>query len=190
MKRLSLFVMALVLLVVPASAHSGHTAVFTISSGFAHPLSGLDHLAAMLAVGLLSTIGGGARIWAWPMSFVAAMVVSGFAAHGGLHAPMIEPAIATSVLVLGLAIALAVEAPIWAGAAIVAAFGMAHGLAHGMEAPAQGFAHYAAGFTAATVLLHLSGLAGGLALSRYGTRIPARVLGGATAVFGLVLLVG
>lgn len=189
MKRIPLAAYALTMLVVPASAHVGHGGAFTAATGFAHPFSGLDHLAAMLAVGLLSAIGGGARIWAWPAAFVAAMLGSAIGAHGGFQLPMVEPAIAASVLVLGLAVALAARAPVWLGAAVVAAFGVAHGFAHGAEAPAHGFAQYATGFTAATALLHLIGLAGGLAMSRAAGLVPVRILGGATAVLGLVLLV-
>jgi len=181
-------ILALMLSATPAAAHVGHGVAFSGGEGFAHPFSGLDHVAAMIAVGLWSVIGGGRRVWAWPAAFVATMLASAAAAKAGLALPHVEPAISASVLVLGLLVAAAVSAPVWLGAVVVAAFAVAHGHAHGAEAPAAGFALYAAGFAAATALVHLAGIAGGQALERLAGRMPVRALGGATAALGLVLL--
>lgn len=189
MTRLTLAIALSVALASPAMAHVGHGSAFTAMTGFAHPFSGLDHIAAMLGVGLWSVVGGGKRVWAWPLAFVAAMLAAAIAARAGLGLPIVEPAIAASVLILGIAIALTIEAPVWLGAAVVSVFAMAHGTAHGAEAPGGSFAAYAAGFAAATALLHAVGLASGVAMCRAGGMVPVRVLGGMTAALGLVLLV-
>ncbi len=172
-----------------ASAHTGHETGFSLIDGALHPLGGLDHLAAMVAVGIWAALAGGKRIWVWPVAFVVMMLVGGFIGHAGIGLPAVEPAIALSVVVLGLAVALGLQAPVAAGAALIGAFALFHGHAHGAEAPATGWYGYAAGFATSTALLHVAGIAIGLAIARLATRRPAQAIGMVTALLGIVLMV-
>ena len=142
------------LLPTAALAHAGIAAHGSFFSGIVHPLGGIDHLAAMIAVGLWAAMIGGNRIWIWPAAFVGAMIGGGILGYSGLHLPFVEPTIAASALVLGLAIAFAVRAPIGIGVALIAAAGIFHGHAHGMEAPAGDWWGYVTGFVLATAMLH------------------------------------
>jgi urease accessory protein len=173
----------------PALAHVGTGDHVSFMHGFAHPLGGLDHLAAMIAVGLWAGIAGGRRVWAWPLAFVVMMVVGGLLGRAGVALPMVEPAIALSVVVLGLLVALMVQVPVALGAALVAAFAIFHGHAHGAEAPETGWLGYAAGFIIATALLHTVGNGIARLMERGASLIPVRAIGAATAVLGVVLLV-
>lgn len=172
----------------PAFAHVGQHLGFSAASGFAHPLMGIDHLAAMIAVGLWSAMAGGKRIWIWPAAFVVAMLIGGFISHVGIELPQVEPVIALSVVALGMLVATGVSAPIPVGAALIAAFAIFHGHAHGAEAPADGWAGYALGFAVATALLHAVGIGAGLGLQRAVGTLPVRALGAATAVLGVFIL--
>lgn len=175
------------LLTTPVFAHTGvSTQTGTFFSGLLHPLSGLDHLAAMISVGLWASVAGGARVWAWPLAFVSAMIVGGILGFSGVALPAAEPVIAASVIVLGLAVTSALNAPIWIGAAVVAAMAVFHGHAHGTEAPGGDWVWYALGFVAATAALHGSGIALAHLLRR---EWPVRLVGNATTALGIVLLV-
>jgi urease accessory protein len=171
-----------------AAAHPSFDHSFSFAAGLNHPLNGLDHLLAMMAVGLWAALSGGRRIWIWPLAFVASMLIGGALAREGLALPNIEPAIATSVVILGLAIALLLKLPAEAGAFLISLFGAAHGYAHGLEAPGTGWAFYAAGFALATALLHITGIAGGLLIERRANIWVPRTIGALTAVAGLALL--
>ena len=173
-----------------ASAHTGLETGFSLIDGALHPLGGLDHLAAMISVGLWAALAGGRRVWVWPVAFVLMMLVGGFIGHAGIAFPAVEPAIALSVIVLGLAVALGIKAPLAAGAVLIGAFALFHGHAHGAEAPAEGWLGYAAGFATATALLHVVGIAIGLAIARLTSRRPAQVIGAATAALGVFLMIG
>jgi len=169
-----------------ASAHTGHHAVAGFSSGFGHPFSGLDHLLAMIAVGLWATQQGGRALWAVPAAFVAAMLAGGALAWMGLPLPHVETGIAVSVLVLGLLVAMRRRWGAVIGMAIAAGFALFHGYAHGLEMPqASSPALYAAGFTLATALLH----AAGVAASRVGRR-AIQGAGMAIAASGAAMLLG
>jgi urease accessory protein len=172
-----------------ATAHTGLETGFSLIDGALHPLGGVDHLAAMISVGLWAALAGGKRIWVWPVAFVVMMLVGGFIGHAGIELPAVEPVIALSVIVLGLAVALGVQAPLAVGAVLIGAFALFHGHAHGAEAPATGWYGYAAGFAASTALLHMVGIAIGLGIARLAKRGPAQVIGAATAALGLFLLV-
>jgi urease accessory protein len=171
-----------------AGAHPSLDHSFSFAGGLSHPLSGLDHLLAMIAVGFWAALSGGRRIWIWPLAFIASMLLGGALAREGLALPNIEPAVATSVVILGLAIALLLKLPAAAGAFLIALFGAAHGYAHGLEAPATGWAFYAAGFAFATAALHLTGIASGLLIERKEHAWVPRTIGALTAVAGLALL--
>jgi urease accessory protein len=189
MKRIAL-AGALALVATPALAHVGTGAHFSALTGFEHPFGGLDHVAAMVAVGLWSALGGGRRVWIWPVAFVSAMIGGALLGHAGVEIPLVEPAIAASLVVLGLLVALAVHAPVAVGAGVIALFAIVHGHAHGAEAPDASFAAYVLGFATATAILHAVGIAIGLGAEKLVGRVPVRILGAATAALGLVLLVG
>ena len=173
----------------PALAHVGVGDHFSFMHGFQHPLGGLDHLAAMIAVGLWGAVAGGRRVWVWPLAFVAMMIVGGTVGRAGVVLPMVEPAIALSVVILGVLVAATVRVPVALGAAIVAVFAIFHGHAHGAEAPESGWLGYAAGFVIATALLHAVGIGVARLLDRGAGLVPIRAIGAATAVLGVFLLV-
>jgi urease accessory protein len=175
-----------------AQAHTGVGATDGLASGFGHPLGGLDHVLAMLGVGLWAAQQGGRRTWLLPLGFMAVMIGGAALGAAGVALPFAERGIALSVLVLGALIAGCVRLPALAGALLVGAFAIVHGHAHGAEMPTTvGALRYASGFLASTALLHAAGIGLGLALQR-GTAGPrlTRALGAATAVAGLLLLVG
>jgi urease accessory protein len=160
-----------------------------LSAGFAHPLSGVDHALAMIAVGLLAARGRGRSMWLLPLTFIALMVVGGMLALAGMHVPMIEQGIAASVLVLGILVALATGIPLGATLGLVGLFAIFHGYAHVIERDVtQSFASYAFGFILATALLHGVGIAIGLAASRPHGIALWRLGGAAIAGTGLLLL--
>lgn len=150
---------AAIALTTPALAHTGHGAAAGFAAGFTHPLLGLDHVLAMLAVGVLAARQGGRAVLAIPAGFVAALLVGGIAGFAGLALPLVELGIVGSIVVLGLAIVFAERIPAAAAIALAAAFGLFHGHAHGTELAESAFASAAAGFVLATVLLHVAGLA-------------------------------
>ena len=160
--RFSLYALPFLLLPSVAQAHPGHGAATGLASGLAHPLLGLDHLCAMIAVGLWSAQRGGRALWAVPLAFVAAMAMGATAATGGHAIPFAEQGIAASVLILGILIAAAIRLPLAASVLLVGAFALFHGFAHGAEIPANvsGLA-YGAGMLATTVGLLPVGIAAG-----------------------------
>jgi urease accessory protein len=175
MHRTAPRIAAALLALVPtvAFAHPGHEGVSPIS-GFMHPLGGVDHIMAMVAVGLLAARLGGRALWLVPASFVAAMAVAGVAAMAGMGLPYVEAGITVSVVVLGAVVAFGVAMPVAFAMGLVAFFAVFHGYAHGVEMPAaiSGLA-YGVGFIAATTTLHGIGLGLGLAIA--GRRVRAEV---------------
>jgi urease accessory protein len=159
-----------------------------VVNGFLHPLTGLDHICAMVAVGVWAAQRGGRMLWLVPATFVSLMVVGGILGIGGAGIPWFEQGIAASVLVLGLFIAGAVRLPLAVSAAVVGLFGLFHGYAHGVEMPetASG-ASYAAGFVLATAGLHMTGVGVGLAAQRFNSARLVRLAGGAIAMAGVYL---
>ncbi|WP_353192492.1 HupE/UreJ family protein [Pandoraea pnomenusa] len=168
--------------------HPGHSAASSFAAGFLHPLTGADHLCAMIVVGLWSSLTS-RRVWLAPIAFVAMLAVGGLL--GMSHAftlPGVEPMIAVSLLVLGLMLATRAQLPGWAGAGIVGTFAVFHGFAHGAELPNEASAmHYMAGFLLATGLLHGSGIAAGVALRNRAVWVP-RMLGAGVLAYGATLL--
>src|SRR5262249_50555066 len=134
-----------------------------LTAGLAHPFGGLDHVLAMVAVGLWAAQLGGRALWLVPTGFVAAMVGGAALGWAGLGAIPADAGILASVLLLGLRVAFAVRWPLPLGLVVVGAFALCHGYAHGSELPAGGDAlAFAAGFALATALLHGVGIAAGL----------------------------
>jgi urease accessory protein len=137
-----------------ALAHPGDHAG-GLAHGFAHPFLGIDHLLAMLIVGIWAArLSGGAR-WLLPGVFVSFMGIG--AALGGIALPFVEPMILLSVLVFGLATVLAKRLPLWIGSALVALFALYHGHAHFTEMPDTSAVGFLVGMLLATALLHLTG---------------------------------
>jgi urease accessory protein len=161
--------------------------------GFNHPITGIDHVLAMVAVGVLAAQLGGRALCLVPLSFVAVMTVAGALGMAGTPLPLAELGIALSVVVLGLAIASPRRLSALAAVTLVGFFALFHGYVHGAEMPAEISAFsYAAGFLAATALLHAIGAGLGLALSLDEGRIGPRVVqagGAAMALFGAAVLV-
>lgn len=178
---------ALLLAPAMAFAHPGH-GDNGLMAGIAHPLTGMDHLLAMLAVGLWAAQQKGAARWALPCTFVATMLIGGLLGFEGLQLPALESGIAASVLALGLAVALAVRPPLVLAVVATAGFALFHGVTHGLELPEMSSPWaYAAGFVAATAALHAAGFA--LVRLLPGAAAPVvRVLGGLSALAGVWLL--
>ena len=133
-------------MLVCSAAAQAHTDLGTASgllTGFMHPLFGLDHLLAMVAVGIWGATLGRPLVWAVPVAFPMLMVVGGMLGISGVPLPYVETGIAVAVVVLGLAIAAALRAPVGVALAIVALFGVFHGFAHGTELPGTARSHRA-----------------------------------------------
>lgn len=164
----------------PAMAHVQVGVAGGLVSGFLHPLSGADHLIAMVAVGIWGAVLGNPAIWVLPITFPLVMTLGGVIGIAGVPLPQTEVVVGLSGLALGALVAMRVKAPLWAAGILVALFATFHGHAHGAELPnAANPLAYAVGFVAATGLLHLCGIALGVA-----TRWPAglRAIQGVGAV--------
>lgn len=172
-----------------AQAHPGHIGHGNgLSNGLLHPFSGVDHLCAMLGVGLWAAQRGGRALWVVPLAFVSMMALGGVLGAQGLTMPWAEQGIAASIFVIGLFIAAAARLPLFASAIIVGSFALFHGFAHGAEMPpgANGLT-YGFGFFLATVALHLCGIGLGILSQRLESPRALRVLGCLMAIFGISL---
>jgi len=189
MKRLVLTLLVLTLGSSAAFAHVGHGSTASFAAGFGHPLGGLDHVAAMVVVGLWAALKGGRALWLWPAAFVGVMSIGGLLGMAQVAVPFVEPAILASVVALGLLVAIAIDVPVAAGVAIIGAFALFHGHAHGTEVAAgiSGF-EYMAGFAAATAALHLAGIGFAQATTRFAMRPLVRIAGAACVVLGVALV--
>ncbi|MGI9366060.1 MAG: HupE/UreJ family protein [Rhizobiaceae bacterium] len=191
-KRLTAILTVLLsLFAFPALAHSGGGYGGGFIAGFAHPILGWDHVAAMVAVGLWGAFLGAPAIWILPVVFPLVMAVGAAAGIAGLPVPAVETGIALSAVVLGLMILLAVRPPIWIASVIVGTFAIFHGYAHGIELPStvNAFA-YAVGFVVSTGMLHLIGIAFGLLVKWPVGRVAVRGAGGVISLAGLAFLTG
>lgn len=170
-----------------ANAHPGHGG--GLMAGIAHPLFGLDHVLAMVAVGVWAFQLGGRAKWLVPASFVALMAVAGGVGMAGIGLSMVEIGIAASVLILGLLIAFSVRVTPAIGAGIVALSAIFHGHAHGAEMPLLGSAwQYGIGFVLATAALHGLGLALGKGLDKQS--LVLRATGAMVAASGAWMMTG
>lgn len=183
-----IFAMAALLLTPAlAFAHPGHDESGLLA-GISHPLSGIDHLLAMLAVGLWAAQQKGAARWALPVTFVGTMLIGGLLGFEGFALPELESGIAASVFALGLAVALAVRPPLMVAVGATAAFALFHGVAHGLELPEMSSPWaYAAGFVAATAALHAAGYAVVRFLPKAASPL-VRVAGAVSAATGVWLM--
>jgi urease accessory protein len=176
---------------VSAFAHTGEGIAGGFASGFLHPIFGLDHVVAMVAVGLWGAFLGVPAIWLLPIIFPLVMSVGGALGVAEVPLPGVETWIAASAIVLGLCVAFAFKPPLWVAALIVGAFAIFHGHAHGTELPsAASPIAYAVGFVVATGLLHLCGIGFGL-LSRSSTgRYAVQAVGAVIAAVGIAFMAG
>lgn len=186
-----------------AEAHVGVGETSGFLHGFQHPIGGLDHVLAMVLVGLFAWQLGGRALWLVPLTFVSVMALGGALGVAGVELPFVEIGIALSVVVLGAAVALGARAlgaraPVAAAMALVGLFAVFHGHAHGAEMPedAGGLA-YGLGFMAGTALLHAVGLGLGFLAGRVASapgvrhgRAAIRAAGGVAACLGVGLLAG
>lgn len=174
-----------------AQAHTGHP-INSAGSGALHPLTGLDHMLAMLGVGIwaahIGATGERRATWLVPSAFVVVMVLGATVGLSGATLPLAEAGIIGSVVLLGLLIASTPKLPLWLPMAVVALFAFCHGFAHGAEMPASSSAlAYGAGFVTATIGLHVAGIAIGRLAHRLSGVAGARVMGGALALAGVAL---
>ncbi len=173
----------------PASAHVGTGLPGGFFMGFAHPLTGFDHMLAMVSVGLWGAVLGRPLIYALPVVFPAVMVLGAIVGMFAVPVPSIELGIALSVLVLGACIGLSVRAPVWLAALIVGTFAVFHGYAHGRELPsAADPIGYSVGFVLATGLLHVCGICIGFLNERPFGAAVTRGLGGLIGAAGVWFL--
>lgn len=187
LKLLHLATLALFALCLPSLAHA-HVGVGEASGwmhGLAHPFSGLDHLCAMLAVGLWAAQLGGRAVWRVPLTFVSVMALGGLLGMAAVPVPFVETGIVMSLLVLGVLIAAAVRLPLLASTVIVGVFAIFHGHAHGAEMPqSTSGLGYALGFMLATASLHGMGIALALLVNSMGRAQLVRYAGALVAFCG------
>lgn len=186
--------LATLLFATAAEAHTGAGGASGLAYGFGHPLGGLDHLLAMVGVGLFASVLGGRALWLVPAAFLAMMAAGGALGFAGVGLPYVELGIALSVVVIGGALAFGTALPLALAIALVGGFAVFHGHAHGTEMPAalSGLA-YGLGFMAATALLLAAGLALGFGLDRLAgtaSRGLARAGGAVLGLSGVAILAG
>ena len=187
-RRILIFLL-LALAPAPVLAHpqAGQAAGFV--NGLRHPVSGLDHVLAMISVGLWGAQLGPPAIWLLPVTFPMVMAIGGFLGLIGMPLPGVEYGIALSAILLGLMVAREARPALGAAVGLVAFFAVFHGHAHGTELPpGQSGLLYSIGFVIATGLLHATGIAIGLVHRWPAGRIALRVAGAAVAAAGLVFL--
>jgi urease accessory protein len=178
----------------PAMAHPATYHAMNASeaaqAGFLHPLSGLDHLLVMVAVGLWAVRLGGRALWMLPCAFVLPMILGGVAGVGALPQPMIEHGITASLLLLGAALGMAWKPSLPLALGVVALCGACHGFAHGSEMPAGSMPLlFLAAMTVATSLLHAGGIAAGLSCEGKRLESAFRIAGLILIAFPLIAIV-
>lgn len=177
----------------PALAHTGAEAVSGLSAGFSHPIGGLDHVLAMVAVGILAVQSGGKSVWFVPASFVGMMIVGGVLGINGIAMPLVELGIVGSLVLLGLVIAIGRRMPMGLAMVFVGLLAVFHGHAHGTEMPVNASgAEYGIGFVIATMGLIAIGVGMSIGVQKMAEKIApiaARASGGAIAATGGLLLI-
>ncbi|SHO55595.1 HupE / UreJ protein [Vibrio quintilis] len=184
-------ILTLLTLISPfAMAHTGHVGHFGFESGFMHPLTGVDHLSVMIAVGILAALFGGAFRWIMPVSFVLCMIVGGILGIAGMVIPYVEAGIILSVVAMGIMLFRGniISHKIVIG--FVSLFAVFHGMAHGAEMPLDSHAlYYFSGFVLSTSMLHLSGILSGETFLRFSVHGRfTKALGAVIALFGCSML--
>jgi urease accessory protein len=191
MREITLVIALLALTSGPTFAYVDVGSIASFAAGVAHPLTGIDHITVMVAVGLWAALKGGRALWMWPATFVGVMLIGGALGIAHVPLPYLEPAILASVATLGILVALAIDLPVWAGALVIGAFAVFHGHAHGSEVAATvSGAEYMAGFAMATASLHALGISFALLMSRVHAGAFIRVAGFACVLVGVGLIGG
>ena len=187
--RRSLLILCFLLYPLTVFAHQRGGEAIGFASGFLHPISGLDHILAMVGVGMWGAQLGAPAIWVLPVVFPMVMALGGMIGLMGIRLPGIELCIALSALALGFAVCREARPKLWIAAIIVGVFAIAHGHAHGTELPlgASGLL-YSIGFVIATGLLHALGIGIGLAYRWPTGRVALRVAGAVVAMGGVFFL--
>ena len=189
MKNRAFILLGLLWPALPALAHTGALGDHVhpgFMAGLLHPFTGIDHLAAMLAVGVWSALAV-RPVWMAPLAFVALLGAGALGGLAGVAVPGVEPMIAASLLVTGLLIATRAQWPVWAAALVAGLFAFFHGAAHGMELSGVGVAQALAGMLIGSAALHLTGIG----LGRWvfdQRRWLSAMAGGAVALRGSALL--
>ena len=187
----SLMTVMLLVAMQPLAAHTTGGAMGGLGSGLGHPFVGVDHLLAMLAVGIWAYQLGGDAIWKIPLVFVLTLLVGANVGLAGISLPFVEPMIATSVMVFGLLLVMKSRLMPGLASLLVALFALFHGYAHGVEMPmAASPLAYIIGFGLATIGLHALGVMLGYGMQRSAQMMLLRVGGFGLAGAGLLLLVG
>jgi urease accessory protein len=182
---------ALTVLFLPATvfAHQETGSITGIVSGLSHPVSGMDHVLAMISVGLWGAQLGAPAVWVLPVAFPMVMAFGGMLGLMGIMLPGIEIGIAVSAIVLGAMIVTESRPPLWIAAALVGFFAIFHGHAHGTELPAGSSGLlYSIGFVASTGTLHGVGIAMGLVHAFRGGRLVVRAAGAVVSAAGVFFL--
>ncbi|QRM31893.1 HupE/UreJ family protein [Microvirga sp. VF16] len=189
MFKRSILAAMLLAVATPALAHTGHDVVSGFLFGFSHPLGGLDHVLAMVSVGLFAALLGGRALWAPPASFVGMMLVGGILGLSGIEVPAVEFGIAMSIVVLGAIVTWVRQWPILAAVTLVGVFALFHGYAHGAEIPVgSDAALYSLGFALASAMLHGVGISAGLLTS--GSTTVMRLTGAVVTMSGIIIAFG
>ncbi len=185
-----LITVLLSIIATPALAHTDAGAVEGFTAGFHHPWYGLDHLLAMVAVGMLASLKGSKAIWMIPLIFVGMMAAGGVMGVAGLTVPFIELGIIGSIIIFGLLITVNANLATPVIAVIAGFFAIMHGHAHGTEMPVNALGlTYGFGFMLATAMLHGVGIGIGLTASRPAFRTAVRAGGAAICAAGLFFLI-
>jgi urease accessory protein len=172
-----------------ALAHTQGDEAAGLLSGLHHPVSGLDHILAMVAVGLWGAQLGPPAVWLLPVTFPMVMAFGGMLGLLGFALPGIEIGIAVSAIVLGGMVGWEARPPLWVAAVLVVCFAIFHGHAHGAELPAGADALlYSIGFVVATGCLHAAGIGIGLIHRWDAGRVALRLAGAAVALAGVCFL--
>jgi urease accessory protein len=171
-----------------AYAHAGGTDAGGFMHGLMHPVSGLDHICAMVAIGLWAAQMRGRALWVVPLAFVSVMLLGGVMPMLGIELPFVEHGIVFSVLALGVLVAATIRPPLWLSIGMTGLFALWHGYAHGAEMPALASGMgYAFGFMLATASMHIAGIFFGLGLQRMARERWFHVAGAGIALFGVYL---
>lgn len=185
----SILAIGVVASVTPASAHTGQHLISGFAAGFGHPFTGLDHMLAMVSVGLFAAFLGGRATWSVPAGFIVMMLFGGAMGMTGIGIPAVEAGIAASIIALGALIAWGRSWHPAAAMALAGSFALFHGYAHGVEIPeGSDVLAYSAGFALASLALHLFGLATGAGLTKQSQ--ASRLSGVAVTLAGLWVAFG
>ena len=187
-KRNALLTLSLLLIPTLAHAHVGIGETSGFLRGMGHPLNGIDHICAMVAVGLWASQMGGRSLWLIPLTFLFVMATGGLLGMSGVTLPFVEQGITASVLILGVFIAAAIRMPLAASVTLVGLFALCHGHAHGAEMPASASGlQFAMGFVLATAVFHALGIGLGVAMQKQGRPMVVRFAGLAIICCGAYL---